>query len=120
MIGRTLRPPHRDRLVREQEGKVGETTIAPEWPPASLHKVFGETPVAKIDEKKARDKRLAYELTQAREPDADEMVRAGMFLGRYREKLASLGGKSQAEQEQAAWAAFSRVLLTSNGFLFVD
>jgi len=64
--------------------------------------------------------RLAYELTQAREPDADEMVRAGMFLGRYREKLASLGGKSQAEQEQAACAAFSRVLLTSNGFLFVD
>ena len=64
--------------------------------------------------------RLAYELTQAREPDADELVRSGMFLGRYREKLASLGGKSRDEQELAAWAAFSRVLLTSNGFLFVD
>jgi hypothetical protein len=64
--------------------------------------------------------RLAYELTQAREPDSDELVRSGMFLGRYREKLGSLGGNSQAEQEQAAWAAFSRVLLTSNAFLFVD
>jgi hypothetical protein len=63
--------------------------------------------------------RLAYELTQAREPDADELVRAGMFLGRYREKLAGLG-KSEGEQQQGAWAAFSRVLLTSNGFLFVD
>ena len=63
--------------------------------------------------------RLAYEATHGREPDADELVRAGMFLGRYREKLASLG-KSASEQEQGAWAALSRVLLTSNGFLFVE
>jgi hypothetical protein len=63
--------------------------------------------------------KLAYELTAAREPDADEFVRAGMFLGRYREKLGSLG-KTADEQQQGAWSAFSRVLLTSNGFLFVD
>ena len=63
--------------------------------------------------------KLAYELTAAREPDADECVRSGMFLGRYREKLAAMG-KTNDEQQQGAWAAFSRVLLTSNGFLFVD
>ena len=63
--------------------------------------------------------RLAYELTCGREPDADELVRSGLFLGRYREKLASIGKPAQ-EQEAGAWGALARVLITSNAFLFVD
>jgi hypothetical protein len=40
-----------------------EGPIEQEWPPASLHKVFGDTPLTKIDEKKIRDKKVAYEFT---------------------------------------------------------
>ena len=63
--------------------------------------------------------RLAFEITQGREPDADDFVRAGGFLARYREKLSS-AGKSLDEQQLGAWSAYARVLLTSNGFLYVD
>src|SRR4029453_11363896 len=48
--------------------------------------------------------RLAHELTQGREPDADDFVRAGAFLARYRERLASLG-KRPPEQHLAPWSA---------------
>jgi hypothetical protein len=63
--------------------------------------------------------RLAFELTQARGPEADDLVRAGGFLARYREKLAATG-KSADEAELGAWSAYARVLLTSNAFLYVD
>jgi hypothetical protein len=63
--------------------------------------------------------RLAFEITQARNADPDDFVRAGGFLARYREKLAS-AGKGPDEQQIGAWSAYARVLLTSNGFLYVD
>jgi hypothetical protein len=63
--------------------------------------------------------RLVFEITQSREPDADDFLRAGGFLARYREKLGS-AGKTPDEQQLGAWSAYARVLLTSNGFLYVD
>jgi hypothetical protein len=63
--------------------------------------------------------RLAFELTQAREPEPGDLIRAGGFLARYREKLAATG-KSPVEAELGAWSAYARVLLTSNAFLYVD
>jgi hypothetical protein len=63
--------------------------------------------------------RLAFEIAQAREPDADDFVRAGGFLARYRERLSS-AGRTPEEQQLGAWSAYARVLLTGNGFLYVD
>jgi hypothetical protein len=40
-----------------------EGPIQQEWPPASLRRLFGDTPLSKIDEKMNHDKRLAYEFT---------------------------------------------------------
>ncbi len=53
-----LKAPGLALMWVEMEGPIAE-----DWPPASLHKVFGDTPVAKIDEKKNHDKKIAYELT---------------------------------------------------------
>ncbi len=40
-----------------------EGPLQQEWPPASLRRLFGDTPLSRIDEKKNHDKRLAYEFT---------------------------------------------------------
>jgi hypothetical protein len=63
--------------------------------------------------------RAAWELTQGREPEAEDVAQATQFLQGYRDRLAALG-KPAEEQQAAAWAAYARVLLTSNGFLYVD
>jgi hypothetical protein len=63
--------------------------------------------------------RFAHNLTTARDPDADAIAAAKRFLAAYREKLAELK-KSPADRELGAWAAYARVLLTGNAFLFVD
>ena len=56
---------------------------------------------------------------QELEPDADDFVRAGGFLARYREKLAPAGKPADA-RDLAAWSAYARVLMTSNGSLYVE
>ncbi|MEO6435518.1 MAG: DUF1553 domain-containing protein [Tepidisphaeraceae bacterium] len=63
--------------------------------------------------------RLAFELTQTREPDDADIADAAAFLRAYGQSVADLG-KSHDEQEAQSWGAFSRVLLTGNGFLYVD
>ena len=63
--------------------------------------------------------RLAHELTTGREPAAQDVERAEQFLKRYREKLPPVGRPAE-EQDASAWAAYARVLLTSNAFLYVD
>ena len=63
--------------------------------------------------------RAAWELTQAAEPEAGDLEQAAEFLRAYHERLASLG-KPPEEQQLGAWSAYARVLLTSNGFLYVD
>jgi cytochrome c553 len=63
--------------------------------------------------------RLAFEATQGRASDAGEVRDALTFLAAYKQKLSASG--TPAEQQTAgAWAALGRVLLTSNGFLYID
>lgn len=38
-----------------------EGPLAPEWPPASMQRLFGRTPLVPIEASKRRDKRVAYE-----------------------------------------------------------
>jgi hypothetical protein len=63
--------------------------------------------------------RLAYELTTGREPDKEDMGAALAFVERYQQKLAAQNVPA-AQRAERAWAAMGRVLLTGNGFLFVD
>jgi hypothetical protein len=42
-----------------------EGPIVAEWPPTAMRRLFGDTPLTKVDEKKNHDKRIAYELTPA-------------------------------------------------------
>lgn len=53
-----LKAPGLALMWAEMEGPID-----PEWPPASLHRLFGDTPLTKLDEKKNKDKRVAYEFT---------------------------------------------------------
>lgn len=39
-----------------------EGPLESEWPPRSVRQAFGDTPVTKLDEKKNKDKRVAYEI----------------------------------------------------------
>ena len=86
-----------------------------------VHEQSGSLAKRVLSEAKEESSRvqLAYELTQARLPDADDIAEADAFLSKYRESLAALG-KSPDEQQLQAWAAFSRMLLTGNGFLYLD
>lgn len=59
----------------------------------------------------------AYEMILARRPSESEVARASDFLNRAQEVLRST---SDAGGWQPATAAFCRVLLTSNEFLYVD
>jgi hypothetical protein len=62
---------------------------------------------------------LAFEATQGRAADDSELRDALLFVDAYKQKLSASG--ASAEQRTAgAWAALGRVLLTSNGFLYVD
>jgi cytochrome c553 len=63
--------------------------------------------------------RRAHELATGREPAREDVGRALEFVKQYGEKLAALG-KPPEEGEPSAWAAYARVLLTSNTFLFVE
>src|SRR5262249_30661461 len=63
--------------------------------------------------------RLAFEATHGRAVDDAEVRDALAFVEAYKQKLAASGAQTD-RQTSAAWAAFGRVLLTSNGFLYVD
>ena len=65
---------------------------------------------------------LAYLRAFARRPDDDERQRALVFLGRYREAMASEEGASADDHDRsvAAWSALARALLASNEFHYVD
>ena len=60
----------------------------------------------------------AFETSCGVMPATEVVEQAVRFLTDYREKRAGKDGPG--DTEIAAWAALSRVLLTSNGFLFVD
>ncbi|MDC0316997.1 PSD1 and planctomycete cytochrome C domain-containing protein [bacterium] len=59
----------------------------------------------------------AFEMAHGRIPEQAVIDDAVAFLSIYREKL---GSDNHQEGGVAAWSALSRVLLTSNAFLFVD
>ena len=61
--------------------------------------------------------RWAFEVTQGQVPEADDLKEARLFIESYLKQLSVDGTDGD---EQAVWSAFSRVLLTSNKFLFVD
>jgi mono/diheme cytochrome c family protein len=63
--------------------------------------------------------RAAFEAAHCRAVGDAEAREALAFLDAYRRRLASLGTPAEA-REPAAWAALGRVLLTANGFLYVD
>ncbi|MGB1817917.1 MAG: hypothetical protein ACPHJ3_21290, partial [Rubripirellula sp.] len=61
--------------------------------------------------------RWAFETTYGQVPEQAVIDDALIFLSNYRKKL---DGKNDQQNDIAAWSALSRVLLTSNAFLFVD
>jgi hypothetical protein len=63
--------------------------------------------------------RLAFEATQGRAADAAEARDALTFVEVYRQKEAALA-VPEDRRTASAWAALGRVLLTSNGYLYVD
>lgn len=60
--------------------------------------------------------RLAYVLTTGTEPAPEDIQAAKDFMAAYQTQL----GDSSPSGPIAAWNAYARVLLTSNGFLYVD
>jgi hypothetical protein len=63
--------------------------------------------------------RLAFEATQGRAVDDSDVRDALAFVEAYKQNL-SAGGATAEQQTAGAWAALGRVLLTGNGFLYVD
>ncbi len=60
----------------------------------------------------------AFETTHGRVPENDVVEDAVRFVGAYRDKLSV--EDSPKKRDIGAWSALARVLLTSNGFLYVD
>jgi hypothetical protein len=63
--------------------------------------------------------RLAVEMAHGRVPSETEVNDAIEFISAYTKKLTAQG-LAPDQRVPAAWAAFARVLLTSNAFLYVD
>ncbi len=63
--------------------------------------------------------RFAFETCHGKEPSAEDIHEALTFVSGYTKKLAEQGIPAD-KQAAGAWAALGRVLLTSNGLLYVD
>ena len=63
--------------------------------------------------------RHAWEITQSRIPTDEELLDARTYVSDYRAELKA-AGKADEEADQMAWSSFSRALLSSNEFLYVD
>ena len=62
--------------------------------------------------------RVAFEMAHGHQPDELEITNALAFVTAYQETLSD--DQDNPKRELAAWSALARVLLTSNGFLYVD
>ena len=65
----------------------------------------------------------AFETVQGRIPVDTIIEESIAFVLKYREKLARkkvINERDINGGDKAVWSAFARVLVTSNGFLFVD
>jgi hypothetical protein len=67
------------------------------------------------------DQRLIYawQVALGRNPTSGELADAEHYLQQYAAELKS-AGTAQDESEMLAWASFSRALLSSNEFLFIE
>lgn len=63
--------------------------------------------------------RQAFKMAHGHTPSANRIADAVDFVAAYQVKLAESKQSGEAGK-LAAWSAFARVLLTSNGFLYVD
>ena len=63
--------------------------------------------------------RLAFELGHGRQPPDAEFRAAVEFLSNCAQELAE-ANQDETEHQLAVWSALTRVILTSNAFLFVD
>lgn len=61
----------------------------------------------------------AWQTTLSRQPTDEELNDARSYVAEYRQQMID-AGKAESEADQLAWASFSRSLLSSNEFLFVD
>ncbi|MEZ5940731.1 MAG: PSD1 and planctomycete cytochrome C domain-containing protein [Planctomycetaceae bacterium] len=61
----------------------------------------------------------AYERAYGRPPEATELTEAADYLAAYEASMQEQG-KSKEESELLSWASFSRVLLSSNEFVYID
>ena len=61
--------------------------------------------------------RLFFEIAHGRQPSEEDFNDAVDFVTDYQEHLPD---DDQSTRDQKAWSAFARVMLTSNGFLFID
>ncbi len=61
--------------------------------------------------------RLFFEIGHGRQPSPEDFKAAVEFVLDYQKQLATA---DQSTRESKAWSAFARVVLTSNGFLFID
>jgi hypothetical protein len=62
---------------------------------------------------------LAYELTLGRQPDADEIAHATLFVYACAEQAAGRGSVADLEAMEP-WASLAHVLLCANEFVYVD
>ena len=61
--------------------------------------------------------RLFFEIAHGRQPTEEDFNAAVDFVTDYQEQLPD---DDQSTRDQKSWSAFARVMLTSNGFLFID
>tara|TARA_Y100001934_G_scaffold281817_1_gene392943 strand:- start:7640 stop:10663 length:3024 start_codon:yes stop_codon:yes gene_type:complete len=61
--------------------------------------------------------RLFFEIAHGRQPSEEDFNAAVDFVTDYQEQLPDA---DQSTRDQKVWSAFARVMLTSNGFLFID
>lgn len=81
-----------------------------------------QTLARRVRETFSRDEeRIPYvvELVQGVDPEAEAIAAARGFLSQYR-ALAAEAGVAEPDRDLAAWSAYCRALLTSNGFLYVE
>ncbi|EMI21600.1 secreted protein containing DUF1549 [Rhodopirellula maiorica SM1] len=79
---------------------------------------FANRILASSDDNRSRV-RFAYQSVLGRSASEDELRQTLSFLATYHSKLSATEEQPQATSH-AAWAAFARVLFSSNEFLYVD
>jgi len=62
---------------------------------------------------------LAHRLAYARDPSPEEYDRGVEYIDRYRDELSRLGTPEE-QRDLAAWASYSRTILTANEFRYID